>query len=201
MKTVNIVLLVLILLIAIGIGGYFALERAAHERDLRNYPTAYTELVRSYAEEFSLDPYLVTAIMRCESSNDPNAVSKKGAIGLMQIMPDTGAWIAHKLKLDESYTETQLYDPETNIRFACWYLAFLERRLNNNETCVIAAYNAGHGSVEKWLSDTAFAENGELLTIPFPETARYLEKVRTAYDKYRELYPDLYNDAVAGEAE
>lgn len=124
MKTVNIVLLVLILLIAIGIGGYFALERAAHERDLRNYPTAYTELVRSYAEEFSLDPYLVTAIMRCESSNDPNAVSKKGAIGLMQIMPDTGAWIAHKLKLDESYTETQLYDPETNIRFACWYLAF-----------------------------------------------------------------------------
>lgn len=96
MKTVNIVLLVLILLIAIGIGGYFALERAAHERDLRNYPTAYTELVRSYAEEFSLDPYLVTAIMRCESSNDPNAVSKKGAIGLMQIMPDTGAWIAHK---------------------------------------------------------------------------------------------------------
>ena len=142
MKTANIILACLILLAALAMGGYFVSERLAHERDLENYHIAYTELIARYAAEYALDPYLVTAIMRCESSNDPDAVSKKGAIGLMQIMPDTGAWIAHKLGLDDSYRQEQLFDPETNIRFACWYLDFLTRRLEGNRTAIIAAYNA-----------------------------------------------------------
>ena len=79
---------------------------------MRNYPVAYTEHIKASASEFDLDPYLVQSIMRCESSNDPLAVSDAGAIGLMQIMPDTGTWIAHKLDLDSVYTEDMLYDPE-----------------------------------------------------------------------------------------
>lgn len=116
----------------------------------------------------------------------------------MQIMPDTGAWIAHKLGLDDSYRQEQLFDPETNIRFACWYLDFLTRRLEGNRTAIIAAYNAGHGSVENWLADPAYAAEGQLHKIPFPETERYLEKVTTAYEKYIALYPELFGaDTVA----
>ena len=198
MKTANIILACLILLAALAMGGYFVSERLSHERDLENYHIAYTELIARYDAEYALDPYLVTAIMRCESSNDPDAVSKKGAIGLMQIMPDTGAWIAHKLGLDDSYRQEQLFDPETNIRFACWYLDFLTRRLEGNRTAIIAAYNAGHGSVENWLADPAYAAEGQLHKIPFPETERYLEKVTTAYEKYIALYPELFGaDTVA----
>ncbi|MDO4573471.1 MAG: lytic transglycosylase domain-containing protein, partial [Clostridia bacterium] len=128
----------------------------------------------------------------CESSNDPDALSSAGAVGLMQIMPDTGAWIAHKLDMDASYTEALLYDPETNIRFACWYLRFLSDRFDGRRMEIIAAYNAGHGSVEGWLEDPAYSDAGLLTAIPFPETARYYEKVCLAYENYVRLYPELY---------
>ncbi len=130
--------------------------------------------------------------MRCESSNDSDAVSEVGAIGLMQIMPDTGTWIAHKLDMDDVYTEDMLYDPETNIEFACWYLRFLTGRFDGNVMKIVAAYNAGHGSVEDWLEDERFSSNGELTSIPFEQTARYYEKVMTAYENYTTLYPELF---------
>ncbi|HPI23902.1 MAG TPA: transglycosylase SLT domain-containing protein [Spirochaetota bacterium] len=93
----------LVFLLAAAFGGYLIHENALYQKALRNYPVAYTELIAQYAAQYELDPYLVQSIMRCESSNDPNAVSGAGAIGLMQIMPDTGAWIAHKLGLDDVY--------------------------------------------------------------------------------------------------
>jgi soluble lytic murein transglycosylase len=181
-----------IFLCCAAFGGYLIYENVQYKRALKNYPTAYTEWIQSYAEEYELDPYLVQSIMRCESSNDPDAVSEAGAIGLMQIMPNTGTWIAHKLDLDAVYTEDMLYDPETNIEFACWYLRFLSGRFDANVMQIVAAYNAGHGSVEDWLQDERFSENGELTSIPFEQTARYYEKVMTAYENYTTLYPELF---------
>lgn len=182
----------LIFAVAASFGGYLIYEEVQHQRALRNYPVAYTELIARFADEYELDPYLVQSIMRCESSNDPNAVSEAGAIGLMQIMPDTGTWIAHKLDLDDVYTQEMLYDPESNLAFGCWYLHFLSGRFHGNRKQMIAAYNAGHGSVEDWLNDPRFSENGELITIPFEQTARYYEKVTAAYENYTTLYPDLF---------
>lgn len=182
----------LIFTVAASFGGYLIYEEVQHQRALRNYPVAYTELIARFADEYELDPYLVQSIMRCESSNDPNAVSEAGAIGLMQIMPDTGTWIAHKLDLDDVYTQEMLYDPESNLAFGCWYLHFLSGRFHGNRKQMIAAYNAGHGSVEDWLNDPRFSENGELITIPFEQTARYYEKVTAAYENYTTLYPDLF---------
>ncbi len=182
----------LIFAVAASFGGYLIYEEVQHQRALRNYPVAYTELILQYAGEYELDPYLVQSIMRCESSNDPNAVSEAGAIGLMQIMPDTATWIAHKLDLDDVYTQEMLYDPESNLEFGCWYLHFLSGRFHGNRKLMIAAYNAGHGSVEDWLNDPRFSEYGELLTIPFEQTARYYEKVTAAYENYTTLYPDLF---------
>ncbi len=182
----------LIFAVAASFGGYLIYEEVMYQRALRNYPVAYTELISQYANEYELDPFLVQSIMRCESSNDPNAVSDAGAIGLMQIMPDTGTWIAHKLDLDSVYTQDMLKDPEKNIEFGCWYLHFLSGRFHKNEMQMIAAYNAGHGSVEDWLNDPRFSQNGELTTIPFEQTARYYEKVTAAYENYTTLYPKLF---------
>lgn len=182
----------LLFAVAASFGGYLIYEEVQHQRALRNYPVAYAELIAQYAKEYELDPYLVQSIMRCESSNDPSAVSDAGAIGLMQIMPDTGDWIAHKLDLDNVYTQQMLYRPETNIEFGCWYLRFLTGRFNGNVKQIVAAYNAGHGSVEDWLNDPRFSEGGELITIPFEQTARYYEKVTAAYENYTTLYPDLF---------
>ena len=184
----------LIFAVVASFGGYLIYEEVQYQRALRNYPVAYTELIAKYAKEYELDPYLVQSIIRCESSNDPTVVSDAGAIGLMQIMPDTATWIAHKLDLDAVYTQDMLKDPETNIEFGCWYLHFVSGRFHGNVKQMIAAYNAGHGSVEDWLNDPRFSLNGELTTIPFEQTARYYEKVTAAYENYTTLYPDLFSE-------
>ncbi|MCE5189261.1 MAG: lytic transglycosylase domain-containing protein [Eubacteriales bacterium] len=182
----------LVFAVAASFAGYLIYENALYQQALRNYPVAYSELILQFAEQYDLDPYLVQSVMRCESSNDPGAVSDAGAIGLMQIMPDTATWIAHKLDLDDVYTQDMLYLPETSIEFGCWYLHFLSGRFNGNVKEIVAAYNAGHGSVEDWLADPRFSENGVLVTIPFEQTARYYEKVMEAYENYTTLYPDLF---------
>ena len=197
MQIAIIVLGSLVFLAAAAFGGYVIYENEQYQKALRNYPVAYTGLIKTYATQYELDPYLVQSIMRCESSNDPSVVSKVGAIGLMQIMPDTGTWIAHKLDLDDVYTEQMLYEPETNIEFGCWYLRFLSGRFDGDAKKMIAAYNAGHGSVEDWLNDPRFSQNGELTTIPFEETARYFDKVTAAYENYTTLYPDLFSETAA----
>jgi len=201
LQIASIVLGSVIFLCCAAFGGYLIYENVQYKKALANYPTAYTDLIQTYADEYELDPYLVQSIMRCESSNDPSAVSDAGAIGLMQIMPDTGTWIAHKLDLDDVYTEDMLYDPETNIEFACWYLNFLKGRFDGNVMQMVAAYNAGHGSVENWLEDERFSADGELTTIPFEQTARYYEKVMTAYENYTTLYPELFAAETTGSVE
>lgn len=201
MLIASIALGAIVVLCCAAFAGYLYVQDLRHDRLLREYPTAYTGLIAQYAEEYDLDPYLVTAIMRCESSNDPEAVSNVGAVGLMQVMPDTGEWIAHKLGMDDSYDASLLYDPDTNIRFGCWYLNFLNNRFERDVKQVVAAYNAGHKSVEGWLADARFSSGGELLSIPYEETARYYEKVMAAYENYRALYPELFSredGAVAG---
>ena len=187
-----IVVAAIIFLVAASFGGYLIYENEQYQKALRNYPVAYSEQIQLYAAQYELDPYLVQSVMRCESSNDPTAVSKVGAVGLMQIMPDTGTWIAHKLDLDDSYTQDMLYDPSVNIEFGCWYLRFLKGRFDGNIMEMIAAYNAGHGTVEGWLEDARFSSEGELTTIPYEDTARYYEKVMQAYENYTTLYPDLF---------
>ena len=108
----------------------------------------------------------------------------------MQIMPETGEWIAGKLK--EPYDEETLQEPEQNIRYGCWYLEFLFERFSDPDT-VLAAYNAGHNAVRKWLQNSDYSDDGESLqVIPYDETRNYVEKVRRAYEKYKDLYPQAF---------
>ena len=192
MQIASILLGVLLLLGALVFGGYVWYEEDQHQKALEQYPVAYTDLIKQYAKQYQLDPYLVQSIMRCESSNDPNAVSRVGAIGLMQIMPDTGEWIGHKIDPELAYSLDMLNDPATNIEYGCWYLNFLSERFDGNVMEIIAAYNAGHGTVKNWLEDSRFSKDGELITIPYEDTAKYYTNVMTAHENYTTLYPDLF---------
>ncbi len=151
------------------------------------YPLEYEELIVKYADEYGLDPYFVAAVINTESGFDAQAVSSAGAMGLMQVMPETGEWIAGKLEIGTFWAD-MLLDPETNIEMGCWYLGFLKERFPNEAT-VMAAYNAGHGKVQEWLSDAQYSADGAALdSIPFKETDNYVKKVTKAYEEYKKHY-------------
>lgn len=161
------------------------------ELEKRTYKLNYPETIAAYAAEYALDPYLIAAVIHCESSNRPEAVSPMGAMGLMQIMPDTGEWIAGKLD-EADFSTDMLLDPAQNIRFGCWYLRFLMNRYDQDRQLTLAAYNAGHGNVDKWIGDPAISKEGQLVDIPYAETKNYVEKVQRAYEKYQSLYKNAF---------
>jgi len=106
----------------------------------------------------------------------------------MQIMPETGEWIAEKINLD-NFTKEDLFDCEKNIMMGVWYISYLSDRFNGNLDNTIAAYNAGPTNVSKWLLEKEFSLDGENLTdIPFEETKKYREKVNNAYNMYLKIY-------------
>lgn len=154
------------------------------------YPLNYKSEIIKYSEEYSLDPYLMFALIRTESAFDSKAVSSAGAIGLAQIMPETGQWLAGRMNL-EIYSEEMLYIPETNIELSCYYVNMLLARFGTIETA-LAAYNAGSTTVSTWLEDSRYSQNGVTLTnIPYEETREYVERISDAMDSYVKIYPDL----------
>ena len=164
------------------------LEAEAAER--AQHPLYYADLITQYALSQELDPALVSAVILCESSFDPAAESRLGARGLMQLMEDTAAWIAHKLGEDDgSYSFDRLYDPEVNIRFGTWYLGYLSRRFDGDATKIICAYHAGQGNVDSWLSNPLYSHDGVTLdTIPTQDTAAYASRVLRAQAVYQKYY-------------
>jgi len=154
----------------------------------RVYPIHYKDVITRYSLEHDVDPFLVTAVIRVESRFRPEAVSAKGARGLMQVMPDTGKWIAGELGIGE-FDPEMLYDPMTNLRVGTWYLAFLRREYSGDLVLTLAAYNAGRGNVSKWIQEKRWSGGEEDIdSIPFPETREYVKKVLHLYGKYREVY-------------
>lgn len=154
----------------------------------RIYPLSHREEIIKYSNESHIDPHLVMGIIWVESKFEPGALSSKDAKGLMQILPDTGAWIAKQIGM-EDYREENLYDPKTNIMLGCWYFSYLTEVFNGDEDLALAAYNGGMGNVRKWLKDDRYTDDGKhLKEIPFKETSDYLDRVKEAYQKYKNLY-------------
>ena len=153
----------------------------------RLYPMEYVDLIRQRAAENGLEPAYVAAVVLAESSYDPQAVSSVGAQGLMQIMPETGEWIAGKF--DETYVEGCLFDPETNLKYGCWYLGYLLNRYSGDKRCASAAYHSGQGTVDEWLKDPAYSSDGVTLDVVGGERANiYVDRVLEYYEKYEKLY-------------
>lgn len=147
----------------------------------------YHELIEQVAEEFELEPAYVASVVMAESSYRTDAVSNVGARGLMQIMPTTGEWIASKF--EDEYDDEMLFDPETNLKYGCWYLSFLMRRYDNDMTCASSGYHAGQGTVDGWLADPQYSEDGKTLTnIPGDATRTYVERILAFYEVYKEIY-------------
>ena len=151
-------------------------------------PVRHQEIVERYSAEMNIDPNLVYAIIKNESNFRANAVSHAGASGLMQLMEDTAVWASEQMGFYE-FTVDDIFNPEVNIRIGVWYIAHLLNLYDGNLTNALAAYNAGQGNVNQWLSDPAnVGEDGSLQNIPFGETRRYVERVLHALEVYRVLY-------------
>ena len=152
------------------------------------YPIYYKGIVFETAVENNIDPYLLVSIIYVESKFNKEAVSQQGARGLMQIMPQTGEWVAENLGYQE-FDLKDLYDPEINIKCGSWYLAQLKKEFDNRLPVVLAAYNGGQGNVGQWLEDEKWDGKHENLNrIPFSETRDYVKKVTKTYQRYQYIY-------------
>lgn len=148
------------------------------------YPFPYNEEIKKYAAVNGMDPLLVAAVVREESRFQPNAVSHKGACGLMQLMPSTAEEVAKKM--GETCTKTSLMQPDNNIRYGTAYLASLLKKYDGDLILTLAAYNAGSGRVDSWVAKKKGAFTIE--DIPYQETRDYVRKVLASHKKYQELY-------------
>ena len=156
------------------------------------YPFPYRSTVESYSARWKVDKFLAIAVMKVESNFSEAAHSQSGAVGLMQIMPETAAWIAYQLgEQPEEASEDikNLRDPETNIRYGTWYLAELEDEFKGNDVLALAAYNAGRGNVHEWIKENHWNENfSDVDKIPYAETRDYVKRVLHCREKYAKLY-------------
>lgn len=151
------------------------------------YPRKYSEFVTDYARQYGLNENLVYAIIKCESGFNPDSVSRAGAVGLMQITPDTLTWAAMKEGENDVLADA-LYDEKTNIRYGCCIYSLFLNEFGDTATA-LAAYNAGRGNVIKWLGNRFYSDDGILLkSIPFSETAKYVKKVQTVKRIYELIY-------------
>lgn len=160
------------------------------------YPIQYESVVEKYSNEYKLNQYLVYSLIRVESKFNPYAKSGKEAKGLMQITSQTGRYIA-ALVGDNNFKVDNLYDPETNIKYGCFYFSKLLRDFNGSLDCALAAYNGGEGNVRKWLSTDKFGNRIlDVEAIPYIETRQYVKRVTKYYDIYRFLYSDKHYDGI-----
>lgn len=175
MKKASIFSIVIVSIIVLGIYLFLCLSYIF-------YPIKYKESILNYARVYNVDKELVASVINAESSFKQDAVSKKGAIGLMQLMPETAEWLANKLQL--SYSEELLYTADYNIHLGTYYLAYLSTKFNDS-TVVLCAYNAGEGVVRTWLKNKEYSNDGETLDyIPYSQTREYAKKVNSALKIY-----------------
>jgi soluble lytic murein transglycosylase len=144
------------------------------------YPLEYEHIVSAHAQNYDLDPALLAAVIYAESRFDPDVESTAGAVGLMQLLPETAKGIALRTG-GAKFVVSDLRDPEINVRYGSWYLNHLRARYDGDVRLALAAYHAGPGNVDGWLA----AGDG----IVFPETQDYVDEVERVRRVYADAYP------------
>ena len=176
-----------ILAIAIGVLAIMAIRVGPHAVQELTLPLKHEDIIRQQAAEKDLDPALIAAVIYQESKFR-DRTSSAGAKGLMQLLPGTAEFIAHK----SGGTRFDLHDlgtPQINIAYGSWYLRYLMGRYNGNQVLAIAAYNAGEDNVDHWVSAAGGAGSFDATTdIPFPETRAYVQGVLSKRSAYRKHY-------------
>lgn len=172
----TVIMCVVLIAAAVALGSLWALYRA--------YPYDWRPAIEQNAALYGQDPLFVAAIIKTESNWRHGALSGVGAMGLMQIMPATGEWIASTNGWD--YSKDKLDDANYNVQLGCWYLNYLTKKFGGDDTLALAAYNAGDNTVQKWISEGRFKDGKA--DIPYAETRSFVKKVMNAYEKYKFLY-------------
>jgi peptidoglycan lytic transglycosylase len=161
------------------------------------YPLHYWESVVRYSTERGLDPYLVAALIRQESTFNPKVRSRAGARGLMQILPSTGRVLARQER--QRYDASDLYKPEINIRYGTRYLKDILDSFDGRVDYALASYNAGPHRVKRWTGmDMTIPSEIFIEEIPFDETRDYVKLVLRNEMLYRRLYREAESKAAAG---
>lgn len=182
-------LLLLLVLVTVLLGGWRLWNTDAVQMRFV-YMWDYQQDIITYSEKNNVDPFLIAAIIKNESNFKHKAVSGVGAVGLMQIMPDTGRWIAEQMGLAD-YKDSDLYQTRTNIRMGCWYVGELEHEFQHNLVLLMIAYNAGRGQTHDWMQENGWDYDfNDIKAIPYADTREYVAKVLQDRDKYYLLYKD-----------
>ncbi len=179
--------LIVVMVGLLGALAFFALRGPAWFQRLY-YPLEYTAEIAASADRHRINPYLVAAVINEESGFRPDVVSRAGAVGLMQVMPDTAEDLRMRgIVAAEVVGGGTLSDPAANIEYGTAYLRYLVDRYHEIET-VLAAYNAGLRHADTW------AEQGSDIreAIAFPETRHFVVRVVRARERYEQLYPDAF---------
>ena len=163
---------------------------AEYQRLVARHTVRYRDWIEKYALENGIEPAYAAAVILRESSYDPAATSSVGARGLMQVMENTFNFVRRSLNENTEFAD--MYDPETNIRYGCWYLGYLCRMFDGDPIEMACAYHAGPNNVKIWIMN--YAADGEHLRleeIPMEDTRYYAGKVYDAYAIYfQHHYPD-----------
>jgi soluble lytic murein transglycosylase len=161
-------------------------EEAVREITL---PLHHDDIIRQQAADKDLDPALIAAVIY-EESRFRDQTSHAGARGLMQITPDTADFIARHSG-GYRFKQSDLATPQINIAYGSYYLRYLIDNYEGNERLAIAAYNAGHGNVDRWVEEAGGPEVFDTADdIPFPETRAYVANVLERRGEYRDNYAD-----------
>jgi soluble lytic murein transglycosylase len=174
-----------VLAIALGVAlSMPLLRKAVNELSL---PLAWSEVIRQQAADEHLDPALIAGVIYAETKFDPRN-SSAGAMGPMQVMPQTAAFLAHRSGAT-TFTTADLNTPQVNIAYGSYYLRYLLDEYHGNVPVALAAYNGGESNVDRWLAaDRAAGHAFTVADIPFPETRDYVARVLHAQREYRQRY-------------
>jgi soluble lytic murein transglycosylase len=176
----RLLILAAVSVLAVAVGAAWVTEEEPGWYLRARYPLEYEQVIRGHARSRDLDPALLAAVVYSESRFDPNAESGAGAVGLMQLLPDTARGIAVRTG-GTRFVVADLRDPEINVRYGSWYLDHLLARYGEEELA-LAAYHAGQGNVDHW--------RAEGLGIAFPETRAYVDEVERVKRVYARAYAD-----------
>ncbi len=167
----------------------FAAPRLWQNTEQLLYPRKYDAAVQQWAQTYDLDPLLVDAFIRTESGFDPEATSSVDARGLMQMTEETFLWLRSKIAEGEGLEFADLYDPDTNIRFGCYYLHLCMERYKGDVATAAAAYHSGWGTVDNLLRMEEHSTDGETLQgFPYNQMHHYVNKITACYDAYQRIY-------------
>ncbi len=172
-----------------AVPNYFALDLPSLPRSYWEalFPKPYWSDLRKFASANGLDPYLVASLIRQESAFNPNALSRKNAVGLMQLLPKAGRMVAHQIHL-RHFSTNQLFTPTVNMQLGTRYFRNTVDKFGAFEYA-LAAYNAGDDRVTTWLSLGKYRDPQEFVeSIPFTETREYVQAILRNANVYRQLY-------------